>query len=349
MKRVFLLCVVGMASLNTHATTIDPPQPVQPFNAVIWTTKTLHSPSGKPFIFMQRTIYTRDAFGNVRREIYQPTKGSQHDTTAPLERVLTSSSSAEGLPTAQSSKEILEQDVDLGTSQFFGVLATGRRQTFQDAKGQHTLETWFSADLGLNMHLQSRNANGDSLVSDLSELYFDNPASPSMESVQTARPAIPLLTLYRGLFAEIAHMERDGHATDSIHHVNMNEIEDHLREQMSLSASQWQVLVEISVQVENYTLDMSRQARAFANSDRAARQKNNLLSTDTKAAGRATLHALQLDLNTHVQGEIDKLRAAIGLDAINHVQAYLEGPLAASTTVIPSMSAQLRTHKEQAR
>jgi hypothetical protein len=195
MKRVLLLCLIGMAVLDTRAATSNTPQPVQAFSAVVWTTTTLHSPAGKSSIFMQRTVYTRDASGNVRREVYRPTKGLQQDTTAPLEHVLTGSTSAQAPPLVQSSKETVEQDADLGTLQFFGLPATGRRQTFQDANRQrtHTLETWFSPTLGLTVHMESRNARGDSVVSDLSELHLGNPVPPSAETVPVASAPIPLL------------------------------------------------------------------------------------------------------------------------------------------------------------
>jgi hypothetical protein len=350
MKQVLLLCLIGIAALDIHAATGNPPQPVQPFTAVLWTTTTLHSPAGKPSVFMRRTVYTRDASGNTRREIYQPTRGLLHDTTSPLEHVLTGSSSASALPTLQSSKDTVAQDADLGTLQFSGLPATGRRQIFQDASGQrkHTLETWFSASLGLTVHMESSNARGDTVVSDLSELHLGDPVSSSGETVPTAKPAIPLLNLYRALFTHIAHMERDRLANDPNRHVNLDEIEDHLRKKIDLSTSQWQTLVDKSVKVEDYTRDMSKQARSIADRDRAARQQNPI-PTDTLATGRATLHKMQLDLNTHVQGEIDQLKATVGPDATDRIQAYLQGPLTASTSIVPIKSAQLRAQKGQAR
>ncbi len=350
MKRVLLLCLIGMAALDTHAASGNPPQSVQAFSAVLWTTTTLHSPLGKPFTFMRRTVYTRDASGNVRREIYQPTKGFLHDTTAPLERVLTGSTSAQSPLLVRSSKETVEQDTDLGTQQLSGFPATGRRQIFQDANGQrtHTLETWFSPTLGLTVHMESRNARGDTVVSDLSDLQLGNPVSPSAEAAPVASPPIPLLNLYRGLFTLIAHMERDRLANDPNRHVNMDEIEDHLRKKLGLSASEWQVLVDKSVKVENYTREMSKQAHDFATQDREARRENPL-SAHTLAAGRAHLYTMQLDLNTHVQGEIDQLKAAVGHDATDHLQAYLQGPLATSMSVVPSRSARLQAQKELAR
>jgi hypothetical protein len=353
MKRVFLLCLIGMAALDTRAATSNPTHPVQPFSAVVWMTTTLHSPAGKPFTFMRRTVYTRDASGNVQREIYQPTKGLQHDTTARLERVLTGSTSGQVPPQLQSSKETVEQDADLGTSQFSGLPATGRRQIFQDANGQrtHTLETWFSPTLGLTVHMESSNARGDTAVSDLSELHLGNMVSPSAETAPVASPPIPLLNLYRGLFTHIAHMERDRLANDPNRHVNMDEIEDHLRKKMSLSTSEWQVLVEKSVKVETYTREVSKQARSFADQDRAARQQNPHLA-NTLATGRAMLHKMQLDLNAHVQGEIDQLKTTLGSDAMTRIEAYLRGPLAASTSRVSLTSAQLqvlRAQKEQVR
>ncbi|MGD0941844.1 MAG: hypothetical protein ABR905_19275 [Terracidiphilus sp.] len=353
MKRVLLLCLIGMAAVDTHAATSNPPQPVQAFSAVLWTTTTLHSPAGKPSTFMQRTVYTRDASGNVRREIYRPTKGFSHDTTAPLERVLTGSTSAQTPPLVLSSKEIVEQDADLGTLQLSGFPATGKRRIFQDANGQrtHTLETWFSPSLGLTVHMESRNARGDTVVSDLSDLQLGNPVSSSAEMAPVASPPIPLLNLYRGLFTLIAHMERDRLANDPTRHVNMDEIEDHLRKQVGLSASEWQVLLDKSVKVESYTREMSKQAHSFADQDRAARQQTPL-SANSLAVGRATLHKMQLDLNAHVQGEIDQLKTAVGPDATTRIEAYLQGPLAASTSRITLTSAQLqamRAQKEQAR
>jgi hypothetical protein len=353
MKRFFLFCLIGMTALDTRAATSNSPQPVQPFSAVLWTTTTLHSPAGKPFTFMRRTVYTRDASGNVRREIYQPTKGLQHDATAPLERVLTGSTSEQAPPQVQSSRETVKQDTELGISQFSGLPTTGRQRIFQNANGQrtHTLETWFSPTLGLTVHMESSNARGDTAVSDLSELHLGNPVSPSAETAPVASPPIPLLNLYRGLFTHIAHMERDRLTNDPNRHVNMDEIEDHLRNKMSLSTSEWQDLVDKSVKVETYTREMSKQARSFADQDRAARQQNPL-SANTLTAGRATLHKMQLDLNTHVQGEIDQLKTAVGAAATTRIEAYLQGPLAASTSRMPLKSAQLqslRSQKEQAR
>jgi hypothetical protein len=349
MKRTLFLSVIGMATFYTHASASNPAQSVQPFTAVVWTTKTLHSPAGKPFTFMQRTRYTRDASGNVRREIYRPTKGLLHDTTAPLERVLTGSTSPQALPQLQSSKEILEKEDDLGIRQFSGLPATGRRQTFQDGNGQrtHSLETWFSPTLGLTVRMESSNARGDTVVSELSDLQLGSPASPSAETVPAASPAIPLLNLYRGLFTHIAHMERDRLANDPNLHVNMGEIEDHLRKKLGLSASEWQVLVDKSVKVENDTRERSKQAHDFANQDRAARQQNSL-GGNTLAAGRATLHRMQLDLNAHVQGEIDQLKTTVGPDATTRIEAYLQGPFAASTSRVQLTAAQIQAlHAQQ--
>ena len=356
LTRILGVCfalILTMAVLDIRAATGNPPQAVQPFSAISWMTTTLHSPSGKPFTFTQRTVYTRDASGNVRREIYQPTKGLQHDTTAPLERVLTGSTSAQAPPLVLSTKEIVDQDTDLGTRQFSGLLARGRQQTFQDANGQrtHTLETWFSPILGLTVHMESSNAHGDTVVSDLSELKLGSAVSSFADTAPIASPPIPLLNLYRGLFTQIAHMERDRLANDPNNHVNMDEIEDHLRIKLGLSASEWQVLVDKSVVVEDYTREMSKQARSFADQDRTSRQQNPH-SANTLAAGRATLHKMQLNLNTHVQGEIDELETAVGPDAATRIQAYLQGPLAASMYVMPLKSARLlgqQAQKEQAR
>jgi hypothetical protein len=300
---------------------------------------------------VRRTVYTRDASGNVRREIYRPTQGLQHDTTSPLEHVVTGSTSAQALPTVQSTKETLAQDVDLGASQFSTLPTTGRLQTFQDASGQRTrtVETWFCPTLGLIVHMQSTNARGDTVVSDLSDLSLGTPVTPTAEAVPIPGPPIPLLNLYRGLFIQVAHMEQYRLADDPTRHVNMDEIEDHLRKKLGLSSSEWQVLVDKSVKVESYTRETSKKARAFADQDRAAR-KQNPLGANTLAAGRATLHKMQLDLNAQIQGDIDALKTAVGPDATTHIQTYLQGPLAAATSQIPI--AQLRAEraqKEQAR
>lgn len=348
MKRFVLLCLVGMAALDTRAATSKPPQPIQPFSAVLWTTTTLHSPAGKAFIFMRRTVYTRDASGNVRREIYRSTKGLSHDTTAPLERVLTGSTSAQALSLVQSSKETVAQDVDLGNSQVSGVTTQGRRQTFQDTNGQytHTLETWFSPTLGLTVRMESSNARGDTVFSELSELNLGSSVSPSAEAAPAASPTIPLLVLYRSLFTQIAHMERDRLANDPNRHVNMGEIEDHLRKKLGISTGEWQVLVDKSVKVNNDTRERSKQAHDFANQDRAARQQNPL-GANTLAAGHATLHRMQVDLNTHVQGEIDQLKKAVGPEATTRIEAYLQGPLAASTSRVQLTAAQIQALRAQ--
>ena len=199
--------------------------------------------------------------------------------------------------------------------------------------------------------MQSSNARGDSAVSDLSELHLDSSAASPSAAAPVASPTIPLLVLYRGLFTQIARMERDRQANDPNLHVNMNEIEDHLRKKLGLTTSEWQALAVKSIRVEAYTRERSVEARSFASQDRAARRQNPL-SSNTLAKGRATLHAMQQDLNAHVQVEIDDLKSTVGQDAAEKIKAYLQGPLAASTSVIPVKAVQLqaeRERKEQAR
>ncbi len=140
-------------------------------------------------------------------------------------------------------------------------------------------------------------------------------------------------------------------ANDPNRRVNMDEIEDHLREKLGLSASDWQALADKSIKVEIFTREASKQARSFAVQDRAARQQNPL-SANTLAAGRATLHQMQLDLNAQVQGEIDQLKTDVGPDATTRIEAYLQGPLAASTSriqITPAQLQALRAQREQAR
>ncbi len=355
MKRLISFCLLSIAGADAHATASKAPQqPAPAFTAVIWTTTTLHSPSGKAFNFMRRTVYSRDASGKVHAEIYRPTRGLEHDTTAPLEHVLTSPTATQALPQALAhpGSETLEQQTDLGTQQISGLPSTGKRMIFRNASGQRTrtLETWFSPALGLTVHMASGNTRGDSVVSDLSELRYGSPYPSIADAAPATTPAVPLLTLYRALFTHIAHMERDRLADDPNRHVNMAEIEDHLRNKLGLSPSEWQILVQQSVEVEQYTREASSQAHSFADQDRAAR-RDNPLSANTLSAGRATLHKMQTDLNTHVQGEVDKLNAVIGPGATKKMQTYLQGPMAASVSSTPIHSVALqarRADKEQA-
>lgn len=330
MKRL-LLCLIGVAVFSLRSVAGSAPQAFQPFTAVFWTTTTLHSQSGKAFIFTRRTVYMRDASGSTRTEIHRPTAGLLQDETAPLEHISTGSTSAQSpLPAAHPGSETV-QVVDLGTSFFSGLATAGQRQVYKGSDGQitHTVETWFCPLLGLTVHMSSSNARGDSVNGDLSNLQLVNPAIPAV-SAAAPTPAVPLLILYRNLFTLVDHIERDRRENDPNRHVNMGEIEEHLRKKLMLSASEWQTLVATSVKLESYTRAKSEEARNFTKQDQSARRANPL-GPNTLASGLATLHKMQLDLNTHVQDEIDGLKGAIGPTATNHIQAYLQGPLAGST------------------
>jgi hypothetical protein len=157
------------------------------------------------------------------------------------------------------------------------------------------------------------------------------PAPGSSTSTPVKQP-ISQLHLYRALFMFIAQMERDRLADPPTQLANMVEIEDHLRKKINLTHSQWQTLVSTGVKVNGYAKETSQQARAFADQDRASRS-GNPLSANTLAAGRATLHKMQLDLNARVLGDIQELEVAVGADATANIHAYLNGPLAASAQV----------------
>lgn len=328
MKLVLILCLMAVTA-DIHAVTSNPPKPLQPFTAVFWTTTTLHSPTGKSSTFMRRTVCTRDAI--LRCQIYQPTKGLQHDVTAPLERVVTGPTSAQDLPHVRSNKETVEE-TDLGTQQFSGFPAQGRRQTFRDPGSQRsrTIETWFSPVLGLTVHMEGSNAHGDTISRDLSELHLGKPDTSASDTVPAPTPAIPLLSLYKSLFTLVAHMERDRLAPDPNRQVDMNQIEDHLRTKIGLSSGDWQVLVEKSVKIASYTHEAFKQAHDFADQNSTALQQNPPSASTVES--RATLRQMRLGLNTHIQGEVDKLNATIGQDAANRISTYLHGPLTAATT-----------------
>jgi hypothetical protein len=125
-------------------------------------------------------------------------------------------------------------------------------------------------------------------------------------------------------------MERDRLANDPTRLVNMVEIEDHLRKKIDLSSGEWQTLVSASVKVDGYTEEETKQAHALAGQVRQSSP-----SAASLAAGRATLHKMQLDFNGQVLGDIKELETAVGPDTTNRIHAYLSGPLTASAHVTP--------------
>ena len=353
MKLLLLLCLIMVDSGSARAAAGSPPDQVQAFSAVVWTTTTLHSRLGKPTTFMQRTVYTRDISGNLRREVYRPIKGFEHDTSAPLERVIRGSSFGQSAPPIMhSSKELTKQEVDLGTATISGVAASGKRQVFHDANGQptRTSETWFSPTLGLMVHTQSSNSRGDTVTSDLSELSFHRVppdyASNSKDVPALAGTAVPLLTLYRSLFAHVAHMERERLRNDPNRHVDFAEIEDHLRVKIGLSPGEWQVLTKKSMKADDYRAELSRKARLFAEKNRATRQDNQL-DTQAIASGRATLHGMQLELNSRVQSDVDDLQQSLGHDTIVRIQDYLQGSFSKSISRMQFSPAQMQAARSR--
>ena len=345
------LCLCLLISITANASSPAGRQSekaVQPYTAIVWATITLHSLAGDPAVFLQRNVYTRDASGSITQTTYKRTKGLQRDTKVPVEHVLISSSSAKSLPAGGLSRGVLEREDDLGSAQFFGFPASGKRFTFTDATGLRiqTFERWFSPTLGLTVHLEEHNSRGDSIVSDLSELHVGDalleprPAVPPPDS-----SPIPLLTLYRALFTHVAHMERDRQANDPTLHVNMAEVEANFSKKLGLSAGEWPMLVDTSVRVESYTRDMSKQAHAVADQDRQLRHTNLLSSVSVP--GRVTLHKMQMDLNSHVQGAVDELNRSIGQAAAQQVQAYLQGPLASTSSSTPVKLARLQARQAE--
>jgi hypothetical protein len=167
-------------------------------------------------------------------------------------------------------------------------------------------------------------------------LSFSPAQAPAPDSGTStpAKEAMSQMHLYQALFGFVADMERDRLADPPTQLANMVEIEDHLRKKLNLSESEWQTLVSTSVKVNAYTREASKQAHAFAEQDRASRRQDPL-SANTLAAGRATLHKMQLDLNARALGDIQELEAAVGPDATAGIHAYLNGPLAASAHVMP--------------
>ena len=242
-------------------------QPVQAFTAVVWTTTTLHSREGKAATFSQRTVFTRDSLGNISRRIYQPTKGLQHNTGAPLLRIVTGTRVANDISSGTFNHQVLSSDTNLGTATFQGYPAQGHRQVMRDVNGGLARAPWKHGlvhPLGLTVHMERREPDGDSVVSDLSELSLGDPATSSETAPPASAPAVPTLTLYRSFFNHVAHLERDKHENDPNRHVNLQQIEDHLAGRLAFSGSEWEALVNSSEAVDRYTRDMTDRARRVA-------------------------------------------------------------------------------------
>jgi hypothetical protein len=182
MKWLLILTVLsGIASSSAQSSSSGSKQPVQAYSATVWTTITFQLPNGKTNPVTRRTEMSRDAAGNWKAEVHRLTKGLQQDTSAPVDRVFTGSNSAQTFAPSQSNGETLIDDQDLGTRIISGLPATGRRRTFQSVGRQpqatHTLETWFCPTLGTFVHIDSRNFDGSTMVSDLSNLQLNNSVS----------------------------------------------------------------------------------------------------------------------------------------------------------------------------
>ena len=128
-------------------------------------------------------------------------------------------------------------------------------------------------------------------------------------------------------------MEKERQKDNPNSTISMADIEDQLRKKINLSSDEWQALVATSNGVDGSTQEATKQARTFADQDRALR-KQNPLTANSPATGRAVLRKMQADLDARVITDINKLEATVGPDCIARIQSYLNGPLAASAHVV---------------
>jgi outer membrane lipoprotein-sorting protein len=182
MKWLLILTLLsGLASSSAQSSSSGLKKSVQAYSGTVWTTIAFQLPNGKTNIVTRRTEVSRDATGNWRSEVHRPTKGLQQDTSGPLDHVFTGSNAAQSFTPSQSNGETLIDDQDLGTRNFSGLPATGRRRVFQSVGRQpqatHTFETWFCPTLGTFVHIESRNFDGSTMVSDFSNLQLGNSVS----------------------------------------------------------------------------------------------------------------------------------------------------------------------------
>lgn len=182
MKWLLILTVLsGIASSSAQSSSSGSKKSVQAYSGTVWTTITFQLPNGKTNTVTRRTEVSCDAAGNCRTEVHRLTRGLQQDTSAPLDHVFTGSNTARTFARSQSNGETLIEDQDLGTRVISGLPATGRRRVFQsvgrEPQATHTLETWFCPTLGTFVHTESRNFDGSTTVSDLSNLQLGNSVS----------------------------------------------------------------------------------------------------------------------------------------------------------------------------
>jgi hypothetical protein len=157
--------------------------PVESFSAAFWTTTTLHRPSGASDVFTRRTVILRDLAGVYHREIYKVTKGSNHDTSAVLERSMQNRlpSSVDPtsavdllLPSTLQSKPVSQS---LGSETILGYTAFRTRVTLTEVRkpGQmqvtRTNETWYSPSLRMIIRFESRDNLNNSTVIEMSDLH----------------------------------------------------------------------------------------------------------------------------------------------------------------------------------
>jgi hypothetical protein len=316
------------------------------YSATRWTTITRQLPDGTTKIVTQRTEVSRDALGNWQIAQYRPTNGAQYDASAPLEHTDagTTTSAGKTLAPSISNGEALEQDEDLGTRIESGLQTQGRRRTFLSVDRQpvakHILETWYSPVLGVVVHSVSHNFDGSVIVSELANVQVgSSSASPtqtqsSQADSATAQHAPNQLSLYRGLFSIVAHMERARLANPPSQVGNMVAVEDSLRTKMNLSKSEWQRLVTTAVKVDAYTEDFGKQARAIAQQKRAESVTTGN-TAQAFSATRTVLRQMKADQDDRLLKDIKELESNVGADSTTKIHAYLNGPLAASAQVIP--------------
>lgn len=175
MKWLLILSMLsGIVSISAQSSSSGSKKSVQAYSGTVWTTITFQLSNGMTNTVTQRAEVSRDASGNWKSEVHRFTRGLQQDTSAPVDHVSTGSNSAQTFAPSQSNGEILIEDQDLGAGNFSGFPITGRRRVFQSVNRQlqatHIVETWFCPTLGMFVHIKSRNFDGSTTVSDLSNL-----------------------------------------------------------------------------------------------------------------------------------------------------------------------------------
>jgi hypothetical protein len=171
-----LILLSGIPFSSAQSSSSGSKKPVQAYSGTVWTTITFQLPNGKTNTATRRTEVSRDEAGNLRSEMHRPTNGPTQDTSAPVDKVFTSVNTAHTFSPSLSNGETLIEDQDLGAKNFSGLPATGRRRIFQSVGRQpqatRMSETWFCPTLGMFVHIESREFDGTTMVSDLSNLQL---------------------------------------------------------------------------------------------------------------------------------------------------------------------------------